>query len=153
MSIAGSDEVIYSDTEFIDDEINVRDQELSDYCLMNMMRNLQEAMQDRSMAEELNLVSSDLKNIVSDYVDKIEYQYDEFSEFEKRIRKFEKNLKIFEEESKDSFYHAILYGTYYLLLEKKESFDFCRDQQKLVEALGKTFLTSSKSKNKVCSST
>ena len=44
MSIAGSDEVIHSDPEFIDDEINVRDQELSDYCLMNMMGNLQETI-------------------------------------------------------------------------------------------------------------
>ena len=39
---------------------------------MNMKRDLQEAMQDRSMAPELNLVSSDLENFVSDYIDEIE---------------------------------------------------------------------------------
>ena len=59
-----------------------------------------------------HLFISDPENFVSDYVDEIEYKYDELSDFEKRIRKFEQDLKIPKEESKDSFYHAILYGTY-----------------------------------------
>ena len=139
MSVAGGDEVNCSDEEFIDDKTNVRDQTPSDYRLINMMRDLQEAMQDCSMAEELNLVSSDPKNFVSNYVDETEYKYDEFSGFEKRIRKFKQDLKIFEEESKDSFYHAILYDTYYFLLEEKQTCDFCCDQQKLGEVLGWDF--------------
>ena len=101
---------------------------------MNVTRDLQEAMQDRSMAPELNLVSSDLENFVSDYIDEIEYEYNEFSRFEKRILKFEQDLKIFEEKS-----NAILYGTYYLLLEEKETLDFCWDQQKFGEVLGQDF--------------
>ena len=104
MSFAGGDEVTCSDQELIDDKTNIRDQ---DYFLMNVTRDLQEAMQDGFMAEELELVSSDPENFFSNYVDEIEYQYDESSEFEKRIRKFEKDLKIFKEHSKDFFYHAL----------------------------------------------
>ena len=120
MSGAGGDQVTWSDEEFIDDKTNVRDQAPSDYCVMNVTRDLQQAMQDRYMAAELNLVSSDPEKFVSDYTDDIEYEYNEFSRFEKRILKFEQDLKIFEEKS-----NAILYGTYYLLLEEKETFDFC----------------------------
>ena len=67
--------------------------------IMNVTRDLHKTMQDRSMAEELNLVSSNPEHFVSNYVDEIEYQYDNFSGFEKRIRKFENDLKIFKEES------------------------------------------------------
>ena len=104
VAVAGGDEVTCSDQELIDDKTNIRDQ---DYFLMNVTRDLQEAMQDGFMAEELELVSSDPENFFSNYVDEIEYQYDESSEFEKRIRKFEKDLKIFKEHSKDFFYHAL----------------------------------------------
>ena len=70
---------------------------------MNVKRDLQKAMQDCSMAGELDLVSSNPKNFVSSYVDGSEYEYDKFSGFEKRIRKFEQDLKIFEKESKTLF--------------------------------------------------
>ena len=99
MSVAGGDVVTCSDKEFIDGEANAGDQEPSDYRLMNVTRDLHKAMQDRSMAEELDLVSSNPEHFVSNYVDEIEYQYDNFSGFEKRIRKFENDLKIFKEES------------------------------------------------------
>ena len=104
MSVAGGDEVTCSDQELIDDKTNIRDQ---DYFLMNVTRDLQEAMPDGFMAEELELASSDPENFFSHYVDEIEYQYDESSGFAKRMRKFEKDLKIFKEHSKDSFYHAL----------------------------------------------
>ena len=45
--------------EFIDDETNDQDLGPSDYGLMNVTRDLQEAMQGQSMAQELDLVSSD----------------------------------------------------------------------------------------------
>ena len=41
---------------------------------MNVKRDLQKAMQDCSMAEELDLVSSNPKNFVSSYVDRSEYE-------------------------------------------------------------------------------
>ena len=63
---AGGDKVICSNEEFIDDETNVWDQTPSSYRLMNVTRDLQEAMKDLSMAEELNLVSSDRENFVFD---------------------------------------------------------------------------------------
>ena len=105
ISVSGGDEVrTYSDEEFIDNKSNVQDQDPPNYCLMNVTRDLQEVMQDDSMAQELYLVCSDPENFVSDYVEKTEYEYDEFVDFEKRIKKFEHYLKIFEMNSKDSFF-------------------------------------------------
>ena len=66
---AGGDEVNNSDMGFIDDKTNAQDQGPSDYCLMKVTRGLQEAMQDQSMAQELNLASSDPGIFDSDYVD------------------------------------------------------------------------------------
>ena len=51
---ADGDEVNDSNMEFIDDETNVQDQGPLDYCLMNVTRGLQEAMQVQSMAQELH---------------------------------------------------------------------------------------------------
>ena len=60
MSVVGGDEVTtYSDVEFIDDRENVRYQDPSLYCLMNLTRDLQDALVDHSMAGELYLVCSD----------------------------------------------------------------------------------------------
>ena len=101
---AGGDEVNYSDVKFVDDETNLQDQYPSNYCLMNIPRDLQEAMQDDSMAQELDLISPGPENFVSDHVDEVEYKIDEFAGFEKRIKKSEEDLKILEEDSKDSFF-------------------------------------------------
>ena len=73
---ADGDEVNDSNMEFIDDETNVQDQGPLDYCLMNITRGLQEAMQDQSMAQEFDLVSNDPENFVSDYVDEVEQEFD-----------------------------------------------------------------------------
>ena len=50
---AGGNDVKYSDVDFIDDEANVQDQGSSDYHLMNVTRDLQEALQDQSMSADL----------------------------------------------------------------------------------------------------
>ena len=128
-----------SNVEFIDDETNVQDQGPSDYRLMNVTRGLQEAMQDQSMVQELDLVSSDPVNFVSDYVDEVEHDFDEFTGVEERIQKFKQYLKIFKEDSKNSFYFAIFYAVDYSLLEEKVNFDFCQDNEKLAEVLGRDF--------------
>ena len=137
---AGGDEVNQLDLDFIDDETNFQDQEPTDYRLMNVTRDLQDAITDRSMAFDLDLVASDHENFVSDFVDEASYEFDEFLCFEKRIQKFNEELKIFERNSKDSFYFSILYATYYHLLEKKEDFDFCQDEERLSQVLGQFFL-------------
>ena len=98
------------------------------------------------MAQELNLVSSDPKNFVSDYVDEVEHEFDEFAGLEERIQKIKQYLKIFEEESKDSFYFVIFYGVYYSLLEEKVNFDFCQDNEKLAEVLGRDFFNKREAK-------
>ena len=91
MSACG-DEVNDFDMEFIDDETNVQGQGPSEYGLMNVTRDLQEAMQDQSTVQELDLVSSDPENFVSDYFDEIEHEFDEFAGLEKRIQKFRQDL-------------------------------------------------------------
>ena len=122
-----------------DDKINFRDQEPTNYRLMNVDRDLQDAIADKSMAFDLDLVADDPENFVSDFVDEVSYAFDEFLGFEKQIHKFDEELKIFEKEAKDSFYFSVLYAIYYYLLEKKEDFDFCQDKKRLCKVLGQTF--------------
>ena len=55
MSEAGGDEVNYSNVEFFDDEQNAQRQNQSDYRLMNVTRDLQEALQDQSWGSVLTL--------------------------------------------------------------------------------------------------
>ena len=142
----GGDEASEFDLEFVDDETNFQDQEPTNYFLMNVTRDLREAITNQSIAQELDLVSEVPENCVSDFVDKVSYEFDEFFGFEKRIQKFNQELKIFERESKDSFYFSILYAIYYHLIKRKEDFDFCQDQEKLCEVLGKDFFEKLKSK-------
>ena len=47
---ASGGEVNEFDSEFIDDETNFQDQEPTNYRLMNVTRNLREAVTDQSMA-------------------------------------------------------------------------------------------------------
>lgn len=58
---AGGDEVNYSDVEFIDDKTNIQDQVPSHYRIINITRDLQNAMGDCYMTGELYLVCCDLK--------------------------------------------------------------------------------------------
>ena len=96
------------------------------------------------MMFDLDLVAIDPENLVSDFVDEVSYEFDDFCSFEKQIRKFDEELKISEKESKDSFYFSILYAIYYHLLEKKE--DFCQDEERLCEVLGRNFFENLKLK-------
>ena len=93
---AGGDEVNELDSEFIDDEKNFQDQGPTIYYLMNITRDLREAVTDQSMARELDLVLEDPENFVSDFVDEVNYEFYEFLGFEERIQKFNQELKIFE---------------------------------------------------------
>ena len=74
---------------------------------MNVTRDLQDAITDRSMVFDLDLVAVHPENFVSDFVHDVSYEFDEFFGFEKRIRKFDEELNIFEKESKNSFYFSI----------------------------------------------
>ena len=147
MSDAGSDEVNYSNVEFIDDdEQNVQGQNSSDYCLMNVTRDLQEALRDHSISAELG-ECSDPENFVPDCIDELKYEYDEFKGFQERIEKFAKGLKAFEENSKDSFYNAILFGAYHALLDNKKNFEF--DQSTLAEVLRQNFFDELQGKKEI----
>ena len=140
MSAAGGDEVNLSDEKFVDDETNFEDQDPADYCFTNFTHDLADAMrQGWEMAKELGLTDPDPQNFVLNYIDEIEFEYDKFQDFEKRIIKFEQDLKIYKLHSKDSFFCTILYGIYYSMLEEKENFEFCQDEEKLVEVFGRDF--------------
>ena len=77
MPVADGDEVkTYSDEEFIDDREGVKDQDPSDYRLMNFTRDLQDALADHSMAEKLSLLRSDHENFVPDCAEEIECEYE-----------------------------------------------------------------------------
>ena len=78
-------------------------------------------MQDLSIGENLG-PCSDPKYFVPDYFDDAEYEFDEFKNFEKRIKNFRDGLKIYSEDYMDSFYKTILYGTFFKLCggNKKE---------------------------------
>ena len=146
---AGDDEVNDSDVSFIDDEANFQDQEPTNHRLINVTRELQEAINDDSMAQELDLTSDDPKNFVFNFVGEIEVEYDEFQGVEKRIQKFVQELKIFRQGLKDSFYEAILFAVYYYFIDKKEDFDFCQEEKILTNVLGVDLFGDLKSKKQI----
>ena len=96
-----NDEVSQSDQEFIDDRNNFQDQEPSNYRLLNVTRDLQEAINDHSIYGDNEC--SDPENFVLDYVEEIEYDFDNFKSFQKKFEKSEQDLRIFEKESDNSF--------------------------------------------------
>ena len=81
---------------------------------------------------------SDTENFVSDCFDDIDYEYETFPGFEKRIEKFEKDLKIFMKGTKETFYCAVLYGAFLKLDEMKDI--FVEDREVLESVLGTEFL-------------
>ena len=91
---------------------------------------------------------TDPENFVSDHIEEIQLEFDEFDGFKNRIKKFEHDWKIFEKDSNDSFYFAILY-TIYALQDKEEDFDFCQDRDKVIQVFGRNFLRSLKQRRKV----
>ena len=96
-----NDEVSQSDQEFIDDRNNFQDQEPSNYRLLNVTRDLQEAINDHSIYGDNEC--SDPENFVLDDVEEIEYDFDNFKSFQKKFEKSEQDLRIFEKDSDNSF--------------------------------------------------
>ena len=96
-----NDEVSQSDQEFIDDRNNFQDQEPSNYRLLNVTRDLQEAINDHSIYGDNEC--SDLENFVLDYIEEIEYDFDNFKSFQKKFEKSKQDLRIFEKDSDNSF--------------------------------------------------
>ena len=78
-------EVNDSDIDFLDDEANFQDQEPTKYRLMNITRELQEAINDDSMPQELDLTSDDPENFVLDIFDNVEVEHDKFHSVEKSM--------------------------------------------------------------------
>ena len=96
-----NDEVTQSDQEFIDDANNFQDQEPSNYRLLNVTRDLQEAINDHFIYRDNEC--SDPENFVLDYVEEIEYDFDNFKSFQKKFEKSEQDLRVFEKDSDNSF--------------------------------------------------
>ena len=64
------------------------------------------------MTFDLDLVAVDPENLVSDFVDEVSYEFDDFCSFEKQIQKFDEELKISEKESR---FLLFFYTLHYLL--------------------------------------
>ena len=91
----------------------------SDYSHQNVARDLQDTIQEKSMWKEFQC--SVPENFALDFFDGINYEYDTFGRFEKRIEKFKKDLKIFKEGTKESFYFAVLYSAFFRLDETRDT--------------------------------
>ena len=111
----------FSDEGFINDQQSFWDQGLSNYRLMNVTRNIDEACADLNDWKEYEC--SDPENYVHDSCKDFVSEIHEFVEFEKRIEKFKESLKQKEPENKESFYFAVLFGTYFKLKGKEASFE------------------------------
>ena len=96
------------DDEFIDDENSFQDQQSSNYPLVKGTRDTTEACNDLEDWKDNRLDNKP--------------EYNQFNEFEKRIEKFNASLKQFRENDVESFYFAILHGTYFKLKGKDANF-------------------------------
>ena len=92
--VAGGDEVNQLGLDFIDDKTNFQDQGPTDYGFVNVTKDLQEAIVDRSMAFDLDLVDVDPGKFVSDFVDEVSYEFHEFLVLKNVSKSLMKNLKI-----------------------------------------------------------
>ena len=92
--VAGGDEVNQLGLDFIDDKTNFQDQGPTDYRFVNVTKDLQEAIVDRSMAFDLDLVDVDPEKFVSDFVDEVSYEFHEFLVLKNVSKSLMKNLKI-----------------------------------------------------------
>ena len=105
--------------------------------MKNITRYLQEALQDTEIWKDFEC--SDPENYVPNCYDEVEYDYDDFKDFQKRLEKFKKSLKVYKEGSEDSFYFAILCGAFFNLNETKH--EFTKNGDKLKSVLGVGFLS------------
>ena len=121
-----------SDIEFMDDKGDFQNQNAQAYRLANVVRNSEDALQDKSINKEF-AVCSDPENYISDSFDAAEYGYDDFKGFERKIKKFSDELKIVEVGSRDSVYNATLLGIY---SKSRENFGITFEEKNIVVVIG-----------------
>ena len=156
MSVAGGDEVRNeSDVNFIDDaeeETGLQSQNLTAYVLANVTRDLQETLQDQSMTEYLGECSTP-KNVVPDCLDEMEYEYDNFDGFEKRIEYSQTILKYSSHAQKNLFTTQYYSAFFIEVLRKKRLLSLAKMKKLLYEFWGKIFLKGSVESERISSST
>ena len=91
-----------------------------DYQLVNVTRDRAEVCAELDDWKEYEC--SDPENYVHDSFKGFETEYDEYKGYEKRIEKFDESLKQMKPNNKESFYFAVLFGTYFKLKRKEASF-------------------------------
>ena len=109
----------FYDNEFIDDESQFEDQNFSDYYgFTNVQRSYDDAIQD-------SLSDFDFSQEASNYnFDDNEENFDEFQDFETKIKKFKKNLFFPHElQNENSFLCSILYAVRYHFTKKFDTVD------------------------------
>ena len=146
MSEAGGDEINHSDIEFTDDDQNVVGQNPSGYCLMNVTKDLQEVLTEQTMSADL-VECSDPENVVPDYVDEAQCEYDEFKDFKRKLKNLEKFWKFLRKTQKTlsttPFFMELIVPCYRI----RKSLSSVNRMLNSLQCLDKFFLTSSRRKN------
>ena len=112
--VAG-DEVNQLDLDFIDGETNFQDEEPTNYRLMNVTRDLQDATANRSMAFDFDLVAVDPENFVLDFVVRSVMDLKNFLVLKNAFESLMRNSRFLKENQKIPFTFSILYVIYYTI--------------------------------------
>lgn len=112
---------------------------------MNVTRDLWEALQYQPMSANLG-ECTDPENFVSNHVEEIKLEFDEFDGFINRIKKLSRPENIWEG-FKWLFLFSNSLHSILCLQDKKEDFDFRQDRDKLIEVFSWNFLENLPAKN------
>ena len=113
-----------SDLNFTDNDTNFTDQEPSNY--RSLLANQEPPPKNVTLTTEEAMALSETEycdecsnpeNVVK--YSPLERELDEFKACDERIDKFNKSLKQIDENSKDSFFNAVIWGTYFKLVGTK----------------------------------
>ena len=117
-----------NDLIFIGHETNFKDQEPSNY--RSLLVNQEPPPENVTVSYEEVMALSDTEycNECSDQENFVkhsppEWEFNEFQGWNERIDKFNKFLKQIDENSKDSFFNTVVWGTYFKLECKKATFE------------------------------
>ena len=145
----GDEEGSKQESNFIDDSSIFSDQGPSDYRQITFVLNLEKPFENvestyedaMKIADEVDAIDMECDEDFSNFVfgsepEDSEDNFDEYGEWEKRIKQLDQILKQKCEKSTDSFFNAVLWGTYFKLKGKNATFD----DEDLKKCLGSDFL-------------
>lgn len=120
-----------SDNHFVIDDEKV-DHQTTEFKMLHATEKRSHEM-PKELRKEFEC--SNPKNFVPDCFNEVDYEYDTSVGFEKRNEKFKSDLKIFKESAKESFYFAILYGTFFKLNQTDDNVDVFVEDRDMLESV------------------